>query len=37
MRRLDEGRVLDYAPWQLRESPTMVVVALGLHFEATFL
>jgi hypothetical protein len=37
MRCLDVGRVLDCAPWQLGERPTVVVVALGLHLEATFL
>ena len=37
MRRLDVGWVLECAPWQLRESPTVFEVALGLHFEATFL
>jgi len=35
--RLDVGWVLDCAPRQLRERPTMVVVALCLHLEATFL
>jgi hypothetical protein len=37
MRCLDVGWVLDCAPWQLGERPTVVVVALGLHLEATFL
>ena len=37
MRCLDVGRVLDYAPWQLGERPTVVVVTLGLHLEATLL
>lgn len=37
MCRLDVGRVLDRAPWQLRECPAVAVVALGLHLKATFL
>jgi len=37
MRCLDVGRVLDCAPWQLGERPTIFVVALGLHLETTFL
>jgi hypothetical protein len=37
MRCLDVGRVLDCAPWQLGKRPTVVVVALGLHLEATLL
>jgi len=37
MRCLNIGRVLDCAQWQLGERPTVVVVALGLHLEATFL
>jgi hypothetical protein len=35
--RLDVGWVLERAPWQLRERPAVVVVALCLHLESTFL
>jgi hypothetical protein len=37
MRRLDVGRVLECAPWQLWEGPAVAEDALGLHLEATFL
>jgi len=37
MCRLDIGWVLDRAPWQLRERPTVFIVALSLHLKATFL
>ena len=35
--RLDVGRVIERAPWQLRERPTVVVIALRLHLKATLL
>jgi ABC-type Co2+ transport system permease subunit len=37
MSRLDISGILEGAPRQLREGPTVLVVTLGLHFKAAFL